>query len=134
MSETKTLKQDQLRYARKRINGVLETKLREVERWRRDSAPAKMSREEKLEAIRQGKAGKLKIPDGTKWSVDVTECFPFPEEAKLAKEEERIDREAAKKAAALRQTAQDLLDELILGDAAEALQKIREFEAMEVPS
>lgn len=132
--------QRQIRYAIKRLEAIIDKKLRLVNRWMNDKRKGTLSDREKVIRIGAGKAGKLKLPPHAtrepqwgKYDVPgLLNCFSFPEDEAQKKMNRKLLEEVEAKKQVIRREGQDLMDELALGDAPTALNLIREFEAKAV--
>lgn len=122
---------NQKKYAQSRVDQITRHHAAAIESSGKAKRCPELTVEEKCRLIRDGKA-KFK-PDRVVASgrypeaPSVTDVYDFPEAAKIEAHNARVAEEQAKRLARLRVEADDLRDELVLGDEAAALDKIREF-------
>lgn len=123
----------QKKYAQERVEQLRRQHEGKIESDGKDRRRPEVTTELRLRMIREGAAilhPERAYPSGRyREAPELFEMFDFPGEVEIKEHNERVAEEVSERLAVLRAAAGDLRDDLMLGDAAEALAKLKEFAA-----
>lgn len=129
--------QMQVRYATQRIDAILALRVHKAKAGAGKGLPKRLTVKDKINLIRNGKAGKMKVPayseEKFRYNRDacpsLIECYDWPQDVAYREACEKARIAAEEEVARLNERAQELKDSLILGDALKTLEMIQEFES-----
>lgn len=122
------MNQQQTKHARERIESIANAKCAEI-KAKFEYKGSSLTIKQKTDQIRNGKA-KLKSGYDADDYGRLENAFIFEGEEKEQNLREKAEAKVVAEQAKIIAKMEELIDELILGDASEVLQKIREFEKM----
>lgn len=122
------MNQQQVKYLKERIEVIYNAKCADI-KAKFASTATSLTKEEQLAQIKSGKA-KLKSPlDNYTY---LREAFTYEGESKTKELQTKAAKKIAEEIANLAVIKRQLVDELLLGDSSEALNKLKQFESVKI--